>query len=382
MTKKVKPIMRSKTIKNMVLVCLMLTVVLAVTLLSLNTETGIAEAVFFAGDVPMDLQTTLDGIFDRVTISAEYLYNWDGSADYIYVEFAGGGYAVLYRDTYELLELSYTGTPYSGVDSEKKYYCGPSNYYTKNSTGFRNLITDEVVPISESEAFDNAVAIRRHFGSVESAYSLHDESTSTLYSTSVTETNSVSVQSVPSYNGLITGLDLEDGTYIENYQFFLSSPFIGANTEGTCSSVATQLLLNYHNYFTDRRIIDDDYLFEDLDDDNEEITERNPNTCRDPCLMNSYTLGSTDAFYNSIVSGIEPEHTGANGDDIVAFVKNYLNGRGLSNSFTVQSLSSTTGAIHTSRITNEINANLPVIVSLRGSLGGTEARDSGHAVVA
>lgn len=129
--------MRRKTIKIVVLVCLMITIIITSIFMSLNTGLDVAEAAVIADDASINLQTAFNGMFDRETTSTEYLYNLDGSADYIYVEFNGGGYAVLYRDTYELLELSYTGTLYSGVGNVKKYYGGPSNYYTKDSTGFK-----------------------------------------------------------------------------------------------------------------------------------------------------------------------------------------------------------------------------------------------------
>ena len=48
--------------------------------------------------------------------------------------------------------------------------------------------------------------------------------------------------------------------YINNYRYFVNSPKIAINDgsdneNGTCTTVAMQLILGYHNYYTDRRLI-------------------------------------------------------------------------------------------------------------------------------
>lgn len=50
--------------------------------------------------------------------------------------------------------------------------------------------------------------------------------------------------------------------YINNYRYFVNSPKIAindgsGNKNGTCTTVAMQLMLGYHNYYTDRRLIPD-----------------------------------------------------------------------------------------------------------------------------
>ncbi len=54
---------------------------------------------------------------------------------------------------------------------------------------------------------------------------------------------------------LFTGLH-----YIENANYFITNPLHGKNdgtdnSEGTCTTVAVQMLMGYHNYYTDRRLI-------------------------------------------------------------------------------------------------------------------------------
>lgn len=72
------------------------------------------------------------------------------------------------------------------------------------------------------------------------------------------------------------------------------NPHHGDNDSGTCSAVAAQLLLSYHNYYSDRRLIDNKYLFDDED---------NPNTCTNPLKMTSKTLGTRGLYENGKIQG-------------------------------------------------------------------------------
>ena len=76
------------------------------------------------------LQSTFE---DRTISSCRYIYNWDGSPDYIYATLQGGGYAILSRTTLELLEYSLQGSaPYQNA-SVQGYYAGPCNYLEKTA---------------------------------------------------------------------------------------------------------------------------------------------------------------------------------------------------------------------------------------------------------
>ena len=61
---------------------------------------------------------------------------------------------------------------------------------------------------------------------------------------------------------LIDGLPLTNLHYIENANYFLANPKHRENYNttndhifGTCTTVAHQILLGYHNYYSDRRLI-------------------------------------------------------------------------------------------------------------------------------
>jgi len=69
-------------------------------------------------------------------------------------------------------------------------------------------------------------------------------------------------------------------------------PHHGQNRYGSCSAVSVQLLLGFHNYYNDRRIIEDKYLFEE---------ENNPNKCINPMTINEYIIST-----RGLSEGIKP----------------------------------------------------------------------------
>lgn len=73
-----------------------------------------------------------------------YLYNFDGSPDYIYVDFIDQtGYAIFSEETLEILEYTNNGSfPYNSIN-EQKYYGGPYKYFIKNNNCFKNILTSE-----------------------------------------------------------------------------------------------------------------------------------------------------------------------------------------------------------------------------------------------
>ena len=89
--------------------------------------------------------------------------------------------------------------------------------------------------------------------------------------------------------------------YIENSEYFLTtneSPRHGDNDGNSCTTVAIQLLLSFNNYYNDRRIIDDIYLFGDESNN----PENNPNYCIDPNKITSETLGSKQSFHDMLLN--------------------------------------------------------------------------------
>ena len=328
-----------------------------------------------------------DELFGEVNIkSSEYLYNLDDSADYIYVEF-DEGYAVFLKDTMELLEYSAQGKLNYPEIETTKYYAGPSFYMFKDNDYFVDVMSQEYLYISKESAQTYANEVR---ATLLSNYEARENSNIVEFDYSILETNTNDVLKPEDTNELqafggIPELDttslirLTDGTYIPNYRYFLSEPDHGQNSTNTCGAVAAQLLLSYHNYYSDRRIIANNFL-----NGGSTNPEANPNLCNDPMLMTSDTLGTRgydedgsddpNSYFHYLVDNIP-------GDAMTSQVKNgidnILDDRNDEISGTINyTLKSKTGglfgllSVDSSEIISELNLGRPVILLMQKSLGG------------
>jgi hypothetical protein len=185
----------------------------------------------------------------------------------------------------------------------------------------------------------------------------------------------VALSSTPKHpdNGSISADDgtISGRTLIPNANYFTTPPRHGQNTTGTCGPVSAQLMLSYHNYFSDRRIIDNQFLF----GANTTLIERNrnPNFCEDPMSMTSFTLGSTQAFHDFI----ENDYISGGGTIIGVRrgMRNLLRDR---NNEIAGTINFTTRYHHalgifsigTSGPMGEIDAGRPVILGMFSTLGG------------
>lgn len=180
---------------------------------------------------------------------------------------------------------------------------------------------------------------------------------------------------------LYTGslIRLTDGVYIPNYRYFLLEPNHGQNSTGTCGAVAAQLLLSYHNYYSDRRIIANNYLIgDDLN------PESNPNLCNDPMLMTSDTLGTrgyyedghddTNSYFHYIVENIPPSATTTqvkNGIDNVLSERNAEIDETIEYTI-ISNFKSAIGYADPMGISAEIGKGNPVILLMQESMGGSD----------
>lgn len=171
------------------------------------------------------------------------------------------------------------------------------------------------------------------------------------------------------------------GTYIENYQYFLHNPKHGTNETGTCGAISAQLLLSYHNYYSDRRIIKNKYLNGDYSNEK----QYNPNYCNDPMSMNPLTIGTRgskedgsdvkNSYFNYIVNYI---NSGCTTGVLVNGLNSVLNdaNKGISNGMISFNIgykygdNRLTKAVDTSGVINEIDEGRPVILLMQSMLGG------------
>ena len=263
----------------------------------------------------------------------EYLYGFDESADYIYVNFTNYGYAVFLRSTMEMLEYSPKGELPFGDTFEKKYYAGPGNSYTKKGAQFVNTFSKEELHLTKEEASEKSRLIVQALN----ASSKKEQTYDIPVEQKGNEASKVPMQTrllYPSFDEddiiIAKPIGAAGTTYIPNAEYFTANPEYGKNVHGTCGSVAVQLLLSYHNFYTDRRIIGPEHLNGGwlggniYDPDNYTNPEWDPNACHDPGdLRSTYAIGTrsgesryyggvrvyeTDpsGFYHYVIDKVEP----------------------------------------------------------------------------
>jgi len=324
-----------------------------------------------------------------------YIYNLDDSADYIYMEFENGGYAIYAKQTMEILEYSLSGKlPYND-SNEARYYAGPAKYFYKNDNSqFRDAITGDKINMLESEI----VSFSQHTRSriVNRDVTKYRITNDVLKNYNIKTKNLYSKPSIDS-NDLIVA-STNSACLIPNWRYFDVNPLFGNNFDGgtygngnsgTCGPVAAQLLLGYHNYYNNRRIIEDRFLNGYDDVTNTVINpQMNPNHCTDPMLMSRWTIGTrsedtgNNSFYSEIITRImKPNTSGSTNKEVKVGIEDYLSERLSSSEYIVKYEEKGWwfgySSIESSIIKSEINKGRPIIVSMDSDLGGYD-----HFVVA
>lgn len=368
---------------------------------------AVEEEVFSSEDVKeypeissKDGANILQPTFSGKTIqTCKYVYNLDDSADYIYIAFYEGGYALFSRDTMEIMEYSLQGElPYSD-SSVKNYYAGPTNYYLKNSSQFVDMRTNKQLDIAPEDVVTFSQQVRTHIKSRTSYRAdisleendIMDEIGNFLNFGADKKEVSDKSGNPPDYNGdVLIQATLGTGTFIPNYRYFVVNPTHGENMQGeiygdgntgTCGPVAAQLLLGYHNYYSDRRIIENRFLDGWDDVTNSVATPQfNPNYCTDPMEMTTFILGTRshtegdNSFYLEMISRImDPGEEGVKNRELKNGIQDYLSDRLASNGYLIddEERSGLFGslAINSSIIKGEIDAGRPIIISTDKRLG-------------
>lgn len=304
-------------------------------------------------------------VLDNNVKAIRNLYNYDGSPDYIYVELAEGGYAIFAKGSNELLEYS----PYNSVLAEYSdtaiIYGGPATFLTSENDTFKNIITNETYTLDYSNLNEYSAATREIFNIDNSIEALSgiDYLAANISSRQINE----NVPNVPPLdeNNLIQPAAGAD--YIKNYEYFLADPTHGKNNGQSCTTIATQLILSYNNYYNDRRLIPDQYL----NGTKTENSERNPNYCNDPMLFNRYTLGSTQTFHDYLFDkGIEgyPKDAQHKLDEYLQ-EQNAVHSGNIN--YTINCEHNSLGVINPDKVIAELDADRPVAISTNTFLNGT-----------
>ena len=157
-TRKMK-IIRWSTILTCLLALVMIMAMTQVVTTNANASTdayGIRETghIAISGQVATSIEYVTRELFGYKQIrSIEFLYNFDGSPDFIHVDFEDFGYAIFLSSTFEILEFSHSGSlPFLG-GNVRRYYGGPMNHFVRTGMAqLYNLMTFETIFVCPEEA--------------------------------------------------------------------------------------------------------------------------------------------------------------------------------------------------------------------------------------
>ena len=111
-------------------------------------------------DLEYDIARVSEELFgDKSIQKSDYLYNFDDAADYVYVEYLDGGYAVFLKQTMELMEYSACGK-LGYLDSlQRKYYGGPGSYLLKDNNYFVDITSNQsfYMSVETSQTYSNNI---------------------------------------------------------------------------------------------------------------------------------------------------------------------------------------------------------------------------------
>ena len=228
------------------------------------------------------------------------------------------GYAIIYDENGALMEACYAenaAIPFP-LNSEKDlYYGGPFNYFLKEGNNYISISDDYVL-----NSTDIAYIVNRESGAVSSTIRSGSRSTSVDNLTTVTTSDTSSFVAE---------------SYFENLTDF------GINANGTCTVIASAILLGYYDYYVNDSFVSSEY--EQGNGTSEAFHQ----------LLNNYVYGSQS-------------QGGINIRNALSGLNSYLASRNLTARF--QSVYQTANSAR-SKIISELNSGKPVIASVAETYG-------------
>ena len=322
---------------------------------------SIQEFVFAEDDIPL-YEYYQEMVGDPIQDVFE-MKNLNGEKKFYLGVTTNNKYGVLYKETLELLE--YSQFEEGIIFQEDLIYAGPGSILKETNGKYINCLNNDEFYFSEEEKITNSQYIDQLF------YNSKKIKNSSIK-------NKIGEYNVGSNNGSQVNIppeELFNKKLIHNYNYFLSNPMHGYNRYKECTYVAIQLLLSYNNYVVDRRIIDSQYTYSNINNPYDQAT---------------MYLGTNDQYFRKIISVINEiddcaefpcEHIKtASLEEQSQIVRTLLNERGqidyTLNNYQHQNVASLSVDI----IKNEIDSNRPLIVNISPLLGWNSS--SGHSVVA
>ena len=344
---------------------------MAILLVCLSLFLGSAKAVDTTLDLASQITRNLFNSYEGEDITtydyihSTYLKGVDGNEDYILSEREIGGYAIFEKEHFELLEYSPTDhSPFCNIAQEKRFYAGPINYYEGNGNQLKNLYSNEL--FDKTELAPIATEVKQNINLARVERLTKNEEASSVESIKENElppdinaTISNDATALPKDNEFYDAstYDVKESKYITKSRFFINNTFHGENTGFQCGSIAAQLLLAYHNWSDDGRILPEQFL-ESSRDINVPYSES--------------MLKTTEAFFNVLVSKINGNGTGATIEELKFGIYGYLlqyapNLIALSNpqiSVSGYDFSGIQNSYHLDTIRQTINNDKPIIVAI------------------
>ena len=268
--------------------------------------------------------------------SGYYIKGLDEQEDYILVTSNKGGYAI-FTTEFQLIEYSpYNTSPFGETAKADSYYAGPANYFEKaENEEIKNVHTGE--KIAQEEKLEIATAVKgalkdileqdklkteeikkieieqkqkeekNRVKTIEEHEELNQQSLS--LGTDVSETNAP--PTVSGIEDIFTDGVVSSTVLIDDFNYFVQSPYIGVNDNGDSAAIATQLFLSFNNWSKDSRLITEPKFLARYDEQGQ---------LKDGVLDEPY---SKDYISTTYISDYGPEHRLETTEQYVQFQWDY-----------------------------------------------------------
>ncbi len=226
----------------------------------------------------IDLYEYAQELFGKSVIDIKSLPSLDDSEDFLCALFDSGGYAIFYRESLELLEYSPNSNIKELYEKDKLYYTGPKGFFKKTGSYLTNVL-------DKTKAKNNTSEIKKESERIRTTFS---KTSGKKIQIADTQTRNIASGEANHPIDTTNPIKITSGKKIRDYTYFTISPYHGTNDNNTCGAVAAEMMLTFHNYYSDRRIIPNNYL----NGNSTSKKEDNPNYCTDPIRMTPETLGA------------------------------------------------------------------------------------------
>lgn len=269
--------------KKKVSVCL--SVIMLLSVIFCMSGTKIYDEKLFKAELATSKFFEYEGEGKEKVVYSSYLKGLSGENEFILVESKDNAYAIFTKDTMELIEYSSKEpSPYKNSSSSKNYYAGPGNYFKQERNGITNVHTKQVLTESNRLAIASKVTEKLNVKAV-----VKESAETTVVGEDLTQENITEIAPIENISelppvgesaelmspGITGGGNVNVNQYavvqkklIPNYKYFVLCSDHGENQEDECATVATQIMLGYHNWASYGKIITNTAYLRNCSDEN------------------------------------------------------------------------------------------------------------------